>query len=64
MTPGEDNALTTRFGAMGMHITVRCCVFCFVCVREVFRASEFQQACQAFTISYFVLFARLHLLLL
>ena len=39
-----------------------CFVLC-VCVCEVFRASEFQQACQVFTISYLVLFARLHLLL-
>ena len=58
MTPGEDDALTTRLEAMGMYITVRCCVY------EVFRVSEFQQACQVFDIYYLVLFARLHLQLL
>ena len=43
MTPGEDDALTTCLGAMGMYMGVRCCVFCFVCVCvcEVFSVSEF-----------------------
>ena len=26
--------------AMGMHIVVRCCMFCFVCVYEIFEVSE------------------------
>ena len=63
MTPEEDNALTTRFGAMGM-LSLYVAVCFVLCVCEVSRASEFQQACQVFTISYLVLFARLHLLLL
>ena len=32
MTPGEDDSLTPCLGVMGMHIVVRCCMFCFLCV--------------------------------
>ena len=65
MTPGEDDALTTCLGAMGMYMGVRCCVFCFACVCVKFSVFQnFNKGVKFFSIIDLVLFVRLHFQLL